>query len=53
VSLAVVLTGPAGRGSLELLAHAARLAGRGLADALAGLNRADRVLARLDSLESA
>jgi PTS system nitrogen regulatory IIA component len=53
VSLAVVLTGPAGRGSVELLAHVARLAGRGLADALAGPDRANRVLARLDSFESA
>jgi nitrogen PTS system EIIA component len=52
VRLALVVAGPTGSRSLELIAQIARLAGRGLADQLASLRDPDRILARLDALES-
>ena len=52
VELVVVMTGPAGPRSLELLVHVAHLAGRGLADDLRGIDQPERVLARLEALES-
>jgi nitrogen PTS system EIIA component len=52
VRLAVVLSGPAGARSIELLAQVARLAGRGLADQLCGVTSPDRLLGRLEALES-
>ena len=52
VRLAVVIAGPSSARSIELLAQVARLAGRGLAGELCDLGSADRVLARLEVLES-
>jgi nitrogen PTS system EIIA component len=52
VRLAVVVAGPAGARSLELMAQIARLAGRGLADELCGQRDPARILARLEALES-
>jgi nitrogen PTS system EIIA component len=52
VRLAVVMAGSAGARTIELLAHVARLAARGLADELCGVTEPDRLLGRLEALES-
>ena len=53
VRLAVVLLLPArGRKQLELIAQVARLASRGVADAIAGIRSPARILSRLEALEA-
>jgi PTS system nitrogen regulatory IIA component len=52
VRLAVVVSGSTGSRSLELLAQVARLASRGLADELCGISSPERLLRRLEALES-
>ncbi len=52
VRLAVVVAGLTGSRSLELLAQVARLASRGLADELCGITSPERLLHRLEALES-
>jgi len=52
VRLAVVVSASAGSRSLELLAQVARLASRGLADELCGIRSPERLLERLEALES-
>jgi PTS system nitrogen regulatory IIA component len=52
VRLAVVVAGSTGSRSLELLAQVARLASRGLAHELCGITSPERLLHRLEALES-
>lgn len=52
VRLVAVVAGSTGARSIELLAHIARLAARGLADQLCSATEPERLLARLEVLES-
>jgi PTS system nitrogen regulatory IIA component len=48
----VILVPASGRRHLELLAQVARLASRGVADAVADIRSPSRILARLQALEA-
>jgi PTS system nitrogen regulatory IIA component len=52
IRLAVIVAGPSGPRALELMAQIARLASRGLADALCGVPSPERMLDRLEALEA-